>query len=264
MHTIAHHGRETAYRLDDRTSTGPALVCIHGAGATHACWRGQFRLGGAYRIAAVDLSGHGESDDIHAVPGWETLDAYAADAAAVIEATGARIVIGHSMGGAIAIHLATEYNVTLDGIIVIGTGPRLPVHDHILHLAEHDFEALITFLHGPDRLFYDADPATIEASKTAMHSCGGDVTSRDFLTCNAVDLHEHLVQLDVPLAAICGEHDRMTPIEVHERLVSRIDHATLEIIPDAGHVAMLERPTQVNETISQFLEDVTERSARER
>lgn len=252
-HTVAHEGRQTAYRLRDGEGEERATIFVHGAGASHAVWRAQFRLASERPVAAVDLSGHGESADIDAEPGWETISAYASDVLAVIEDVEARFVVGHSLGGAVAIHLAANRTADLDGIGVIGTGPRLPVHRDILHLAATDFEGLVSFLHEPDRLFHDVDETTLDVSREAMHACGQGVTNRDFRTANALDLRGELDRLSIPVLAVCGEHDRLTPVRVHERLVSAVATATLEVIPGAAHVAMLERPDAVNDVLSRFL-----------
>ncbi len=62
--SVDHHGRETAYRYRDAGGEGPTLLCVHGSGGAHGVWRGQFRLADDYPVAALDLSGHGDSDDV--------------------------------------------------------------------------------------------------------------------------------------------------------------------------------------------------------
>lgn len=115
------------------------MVCIHGNGGSHAVWRGQWALAERTPLAAVDLSGHGESEDIEADSGYETLAAYAEDVVAVVEATDCGILVGHSLGGAVALWVAVEYDLPLKGLVLTGTGARLAVLSDLLALLETDY-----------------------------------------------------------------------------------------------------------------------------
>ena len=59
--------------------------------------------------------------------------------------------------------------------------------------------------------------------------------------------------IDCPAAIICGEEDRLCPVELHELMAQRISGASLNIIKDCGHLATLEQPTIVNEVLSDLL-----------
>lgn len=258
IHSITHEGRETTYRERRNDAGGAPVVFVHGTGASHAVWRAQFRLARQHPVIAVDLSGHGESADIDAEPGWETLSAYTSDVEAIVEAEEAEFVVGHSLGGAVALHLAGSRACDLAGIGVIGTGRRLPVHDDILRMAEEDFEALIAFLHAPDRLFHDPDEETVAASSEAMRACGQAVVLRDFLTSDAIDLRTDLESIEPPVLALCGTHDRLTPVHVHANLVEELPNARLQVIDGAAHAPMLEAPTPVNEALQSFFAEPAE------
>ena len=54
-----------------------------------------------FPVAALDLSGHGESDDVDAEPGYTALSAYVDDVLAVAEAVDADVLVGNSLGGAV-------------------------------------------------------------------------------------------------------------------------------------------------------------------
>ena len=90
MDGVTHHGRRTAYRRSDRTDdvTGEggggggsrgtrdegqspgAVLCIHGSGGSAGVWKSQSRLADRRPVVTLDLSGHGESDDVDADPGY--------------------------------------------------------------------------------------------------------------------------------------------------------------------------------------------------
>jgi pimeloyl-ACP methyl ester carboxylesterase len=256
METVTHHGRTTAYRewsRGDSADAGPTVLCVHGSGGSHGVWKAQARLASSFPVVALDLSGHGESDDVDADPGGETLAAYGDDVLAVARETDARILVGNSLGGAVAMTLALERELALDGLVLAGTGARLSVLEDLLVWLDEDFERAVEFLHEPDHLFHDPDERDLERSKAAMHEAGQAVTSRDFRTCHQFDVRDELGDIDAPTLAVVGEHDQLTPRHYHEYLAERIPECRVSVVDDAAHLAMLERPDAFNDVLETFV-----------
>lgn len=264
METVAHHDRETAYqfaggggRSNDgtRSNDGAARVCyVHGSGATHRLWAAQYSPAGpAHPAVALDLSGHGESGDVDTAPGPATLDAYARDVVAVARATGADVLAGNSLGGAVVLHVALETDFDPAALVLAGTGAKLAVREDLRTLLADDFERAVATLHGEDLLFHDADENQLERSRAAMGATGQAVTRRDFLTCHAFDVRERLGDIDVPALAIVGEHDGLTPPEFHEYLAEHLPDCEFATVPAAAHLAMVERPDAFNDRVGEFL-----------
>ena len=97
----------------------PGAVLVHGT-AAHARWWDHVgpQLPAGLRVAALDLSGHGDSDwrELYSLDRWaEEVVAVAADAGI----SGAPFIIGHSLGGTIAIRAGARYGAALAGIVVI-------------------------------------------------------------------------------------------------------------------------------------------------
>lgn len=256
MKRVSHHGRETAYRRSARTDEGPGVLCIHGSGGSSGVWKAQARLGDQTPVTTLDLSDHGESDRCVTESGYEALSAYADDVVAVAEETGDRVLCGSSLGGAVAMVVALDRDIDLDGLILAGTGARLPVLDDLLVWLKTDFERAIEFLHGPDRLFHDVDGDYVEVSEQLMRETGQAVTTRDFRTCHAFDVRDRLDQLTVPALALVGEHDKLTPPHYHESLAEELPNCELGVVEDAAHLAMLEQPAAFNSAISSFLDRI--------
>lgn len=254
MQRVRHHGRETAYRVSDRGGTGPTLLCIHGSGGNHAVWKGQSRLADRYPVASLDLSGHGDSDDVDADPGSESLDAYGMDVEAVAEATGAEVLVGNSLGGAVAMWLAIEREFDPAGLVLAGTGAKLSVLEDLLAWLADDFERAIEFLHAPDRLFHDPGAELLELSRESMEAAGRAVTERDFRTCHTFDVRDRLDRIDAPALAVVGEHDKLTPPRYHEFLADEIPDCGLAHVEGAAHLAMLEQPAAFNAALEEFLD----------
>lgn len=252
METVEHDGRTTAYR-ETAFGDGDPILYVHGAGSDHRVWVEQYGPNGIGPAAAVDLTGHGESDDADLAPGRETLDAYADDVVAVAEATGARTLVGNSMGGAVALWVALERDLPLDALVLCSTGAKLGVDDGLIESLGTAFEAGVEAVHGPDLLFHDADAKTIEQSKALLLETGSAVTVRDFRTCDAFDVRDHLDEVDTPALALTGEYDGMTPPSFTEYLGKHLPHCETTVIPDCAHLPMLERPEPWNSRVRTFL-----------
>ncbi|MFC4357111.1 alpha/beta fold hydrolase [Halobium salinum] len=274
MDGVTHHGRRTVYRRFDRSGgddgdgedTGDrdgnggsepgAMLCIHGSGGSSGVWKAQSRLADRRPVVALDLSGHGESEDVDADPGYGCLSAYADDVVAVARETDARVLVGNSLGGAVAMTVALERggDLDLDGLVLAGTGARLAVLDDLLHWLEGDFERAVEFLHAPDRLFHDPDERYLSESREAMLEAGQAVTSRDFHTCHVFDVRDRLGDVDVPALAVVGEHDQLTPPYYHEFLAEEMPDCDLAVVEDAAHLAMVEQPEAFNAALEEFFE----------
>jgi pimeloyl-ACP methyl ester carboxylesterase len=252
METITHHGRTTAYRRYDRGGDGDPILLVHGSGGSHELWQSQADLAATRPVIALDLSGHGESDDVDAAPGYETLSAYVDDVVAVGRETGARVLCGSSIGGGVALTVVLERGAALDltGLVLTGTGARLAVLDDLLRWLRSDFDRAVEFFLGPNRFFHDPDDRLCSVARSAFHEAGQAVTERDFRTAHEFDVRDRLDAVDVPTLAVVGEHDALTPPWYHERLASAIPTAEWTTIPDAAHLVMLERPAAFNQVVS--------------
>ncbi len=258
MERTSHHGRATAFRRFDRGGDGPPICFIHGSGGTGDVWRAQTRLADRFPVVTLDLSGHGASDDVDAAPGPETLDAYADDVVAVLEAgtesTTPPVLCGNSLGGAVVLWVALERDVDLAGLVLAGTGARLPVLPALLDWLADDFDRAIEFLHGDDRLFHDVPAEYTEVSMATMRACGRSVLERDFRTCDRFDVRDRLPAVEPPALALVGEYDRLTPPAAHDTLADSIPRCERATIEDAAHLAMIEAPVAFNAALASFLD----------
>ena len=264
MDSVRHDGRATAYRVTNRGGgdaprDAAPVLCVHGSGGTHAVWKSQLgRLSSERPVAALDLSGHGDSGDTDADAGPDALDAYARDVFAVAAETDARVLVGNSLGGAVVLRAVLDHGATPDAVVLAGSGAKLAVTDELRRwLAGEDggFERVVEFLHGENLLFHDASERALEFSKRAMRGAGRDVVERDFLTCHAFDVRDRLSEVDVPVLALTGEHDRLTPPKHHEYVAENVSDGEWTTVPDAAHLSMLEAPGAFNDAVSTFLDE---------
>ncbi|MFC7165478.1 alpha/beta fold hydrolase [Halospeciosus flavus] len=254
---VDHDGRTTAFRRTARGADGPPVLFVHGSGGSHRIWKAQLsRLSRDVPVVALDLSGHGDSDDVDTPPGEETLHAYARDVLAVAEETGASVLCGNSLGGAVVLRAVLDHGADPDALVLAGSGAKLTVADPLREWLDDDFERAVAFLHGEDRLFHDPDDRLLELSRDGMEAVGRAVTRRDFLSCHTFDVRDRLDEVTAPTLALTGEHDALTPPAYHEFLAEHVPDAEWTTVPDAAHLAMLENPTAFDEALLGFLDDL--------
>lgn len=252
METVTHDGRTTAYRRTE-FGDGPTVCYIHGAGGSHQMWVEQYGDREGPPAVAVDLSGHGDSDDVATAPGEETLDAYADDVVAVCEATDATVLCGNSMGGAVALWVALERDLDIEALVLADTGAKLGVDAGFLESLSRNFESAVASLHVPDTLFHDPTDDLVEVSKQGLLTTGQADSVRDFETCDCFDARERLDEISTPTLALCGEHDPLTPPQFHEYLAAELPDCEFVELADTAHMPMLERPKRFNELLRSFL-----------
>lgn len=221
------------------------LLFIHGAGCTADVFSAQrAAFGDAH---APNLPGHlceGEPESIAQFA--DALEDYVRE-----HALQTVVLCGHSMGGAIALELALRKPAWLKGAILLGSGARMRVAPAFLDGLANDFETAARMIAG--YFFAESSPERVEQAVELMRRVGQGQTLRDFRACNAFDALERLDGVDIPLLAITGESDKMTPAKFALALADRVPDARARIIPGAGHFVMAERPAETSEAISAFL-----------
>lgn len=234
-----------------RGSTGVPLVFVHGAGDSHLVWNGQLAaLSDIARTYALDLPGHGRS----AGPGRTSVLEYASDVARLLDALELppAIIAGTSMGGAIAQTLALDFPARVRGLVLVGTGAKLRVAPAYLGGLQKDIYMAARLL--VDNYFADgASPFLKEKSFRQLLASGPGIAHGDYAACDAFDIRDRLTAIRVPALIVCGAEDRMTPPKYSEYLAAHLPSAELLIIPNAGHMVMLEQPHALNTAIRLFL-----------
>lgn len=226
------------------------IVLIHGAGGSSATWFMQLKgLSKRFHIVAMDLNGHGGSQDRSEE---DIQSAYLEDIEQFVTQYNDPILGGHSMGGALTQLYALRYPEQLSGIILIGTGARLRVNPMIFELLDNDFEGYIEAL--GTYMFHDGSPMElIETSKHEAKKCSPRVIRRDFEFCNAFDIMQDVASIQIPTLVIVGAEDVMTPIKYADYLHQKIGESHLQVVKNAGHMAMLEQASVVNSIIANWV-----------
>jgi pimeloyl-ACP methyl ester carboxylesterase len=164
------------------------------------------------------------------------------------------VLCGNSLGGAIALEAGLRQVPAVRAIALLGSGARLRVSPAILSGLCDDFEQTAAQIAA--WMFADPTPERTAAALASIRSVGRDQTLRDFVACDGFDVTERLPELLVPLLALTGERDVMTPPKYAQLLVDRVPRGELRIVPGAGHLVMIERSTETNDAIASFVQQV--------
>jgi pimeloyl-ACP methyl ester carboxylesterase len=254
------------------------VVLLPGWGVSAFTYRHQLPFLGAagYRAAAVDLKGHGFSDKPMG-RGEYTFEAMASHAEEVLEAVanGPPVVVGQSMAGALAIHLATSRRDIVAAQVLIGPVGLgvIPFIRATVLLTPRGADAVAPHLARRSvvraglRLAY-GDPRRI--TEDTVDEYWAPAQFPEFARALRALVHDFrwapfpdpvLAMLDERTLVVLGARDRL--VRDSERRARRLAGPTVVVVEDAGHAVNEERPDAVNTAILTFLgrlADVTNRT----
>jgi len=227
----------------------PTLVFIHGAGGNRKSWHYQWlALKEKYSLITLDLPGHGKSTAL----GAQQVSAYSQALIQLLEELKPVkiVLIGHSMGGAIAMTTALSRPEMVAGLILVGTGAKLRVLPAIMDTLAQDIfpEEIIHCAYGSQ-----ASPELIAGGRQEWQQTPCSITLGDFQACNSFDVSGELNNIVCPTLIICGDEDQLTPVKYSLSLCQQITGSSLAVIPLAGHMVMLEQSDSTNQIMQQFL-----------
>ena len=215
------------------------LVCLHGAGCTGAVFRSQLEA----------------FPDLHApqLPPCKTVEAFANAVVEYVERNRLSDVVmcGHSLGAMVAIETALRKPVWLRAIVAFGGGLHLTVAPAIFQMLETDFDAAAKRIAG--YMFANRDDVHVAQIADSIRATGQNAVISAFRACDSYDVTRRAESIAVPLLALTGDQDRMTPPALAQALVDRVPGAQARIIAGAGHMVMLEAPGDTNDALRSFV-----------
>jgi pimeloyl-ACP methyl ester carboxylesterase len=256
--TVVTPGGQVGIRRWGRAD--PAVVLVHGAGGNRASLS---RLGDALATrdvptVAVSLPGR-DGTDGPAAASVAQAAAWLARALPMLAPSGT-VVLGHSMGGGIAIELTLTDPSLVDGLVLVATGARLRVLPAILESTRRtadeggDVGALEAGIVVPE-----ASDDVREQVADAARRTDPAVVPVDWASTDGFDRLHDLAGVDVPALVAVGDRDTLTPPKYARWLVDHIADAELLEVPGAGHWLPAERPDLLAGAVDAFVRRVHER-----
>jgi pimeloyl-ACP methyl ester carboxylesterase len=277
LHFRTIHGYRRAFRV---AGEGPAILLIHGIGDNSVTWEEvQTKLAQRFTVIAPDLLGHGKSDKPRAD---YSVAAYANGMRDLLAVLGMdRVtVVGHSLGGGIAMQMAYQYPHLVERIVLVGSGGVTTDVSIGLRLAALPM--------GSEALTVLRVPGTLPALKLAARAVGAVLGSakvtrdlpdairlltrlQDKAALSAfsrtlravVDGRGQLVTMldrsylmhSVPVQLIWGADDLIIPVSHALLAHSEIPASRLAIFENSGHMPFHDHPGRFVDVIERFVEE---------
>lgn len=268
------HGYRRAFI---HTGHGPALLLIHGIGDSSETWRGVIpRLAEHFTVIAPDLLGHGRSDKPRAD---YSVAAYANAMRDLISVLGVdRVtVVGHSLGGGVAMQFAYQYPERCERMVLVASGGVCPEVNPLLRLAaapNSDLALRLMHMSAARKVTHwafellrllDADVSIDAADLMRGFDTLPDLTSRRaFLRAlrSVVDWRgQAITMLDrcyltqgMPTLLIWGTRDGVIPAHHAQIAHAAMPGSKLELFEGAGHFPFRQTPERFLSVLTQFLE----------
>ncbi|MDQ6933604.1 MAG: alpha/beta hydrolase [Candidatus Eremiobacteraeota bacterium] len=221
------------------------LLCIHGAGFTGRVFDAQREIDSQFR--APNLPGHQSPGEPASVDDFaDYVEEYIKD-----QELDTIVLCGHSLGGAIALQLALRGLPQIQALVLLGSGARLRVAPQFMQGLQDDFESTAGKI--TSALFADRTSPLAAEARRSFAVVGQAQTLRDFAACNSFDATARLCTMHVPVLAMTGKHDVMTPPKYAQSLAAAVPDGSCIIIEDAGHMVMQERPAETNLALQKFV-----------
>jgi pimeloyl-ACP methyl ester carboxylesterase len=242
--------------------TYPAILFVHGFPLDHELWRPQLARLTRWRCIAPDLRGFTGGA---APAGGYSMSVYADDLVGVLDRAGIDRAVwcGLSMGGYILFEVLRRHPERVRGVMLCDTKAEPDTaegkagRDELVRVAERDGAAAIA-----ERLLPKLLGATTRAQRPEVVATVRAMASR-LLVPGLVgalramrdrpDSAPLLEQISVPALVLGGSEDEVSPAAGMRAMAQRIREATYVEVPEAGHLAPLERPELVNEALEDFL-----------
>jgi pimeloyl-ACP methyl ester carboxylesterase len=246
IHYLLHEGGRT---------TKPSLVLIHGCGGDHLSWPPEIRRLPETRVYSLDLPGHGKSEG----PGCQSVFEYAEHVIGFMNEAGlSRAVhVGYGMGGAIALTLTIAHPDRVAGIVLISSGPSLPIAVSLLENAANPATVTLAIQNLLELMRIPQDAKQLkDKTLKQLSSIRPTLFHGDLRACDQFDVTTRLDAIQTPVLVLCGTNDLLTPRRYSEILVGKIRGAAMQTIDGAGHLVMLEQPRRVSALLSVFLKAI--------
>ncbi len=256
----------TKYRLHYvQHGCGPPVIFLHGLSFDNRMWQPQYEsFQEDFMAIGIDFRGHGFSD----APDIEySLDTYVADVSALMNSLHlpSAILVGLSMGGAVALEFAHRYPQRVQAMVLASSA----MNGHVWSTAWQETTRKVCNAQNMKTLrmnlrkYWLRDPmfAGIRRRREygeLLQSMATAFSGKPILNANQKNgrssaIRSHLNSINCPICIINGEKDRLDFREIARQLASELHRVEWHPLDDIGHMVNLEDPEQFNQIVKNFL-----------
>jgi len=257
MSVIIINNNEIFYeRNENFDSSKDTILFIHGAGQSSLTWEYQletFSKNENLNFIIPDLPGHGNSKG----SGLTSIEHYADFTQKFIASLDLNsvIIVGHSMGGAIAQLIALENPEYLKAIVLVCTGAWMRVSKESMISINNNYAYFCNM--APTRAFSEHSDEGLKVKfSERLLSTPKNFVYQDLKACDEFDISDRIINIKIPTLIIGAELDLMTPPKYSEYLHHQIHDSELVIVNDSGHFVMQEKPDEFKCVILKFIDNL--------
>lgn len=254
--------------------TGTPIIMIHGLAASLHDWNDLIPelSGNGYASYALDLLGHGESPKLDSrAYQMDWIFEHFSNWMRSLRLTEPAILIGHSLGGYVALEYARRVSAWTRGLVLVNpfySRSQLPALLRTTY--DHSNWSSLVVGRTPEwlfRFFVDLSSVATGHSVGSLHSLPEKTRAQTALDYkrtapgvyhlpNAIaDMTPHLHEINTPTLVVWGDRDQTLDAASFPRLVSRLPKARGEVLR-AGHVPHQSHVPAFNELVMKFLKDL--------
>ncbi len=241
------------------------IIFVHAFPHDNRMWKKQVDFFSKYYfVITYDIRGFGESWQIN---GQFTMEMFADDLLAIVNGLYLKkpIVAGLSMGGYIILRTLQKNINLFSAVVLCDTRPEADDNAGKLKRSNAIYD-----IHNNGVERYSEEfvknclwDENIKINQELLENAVQIVTSQSEIgvkgallaMLSRLDLTEFLSKITIPTLVLCGEHDKITPIELMEGMANKIPNSKFVVVPNSGHMSNMENPNFVNQTILSFLEE---------
>ena len=274
-HTITGGGGTRLHLVETGNPRGQAVLFIHGFSQCWLAWERQLSsdLARDYRLIAMDMRGHGESDKPR--ESYEDSRLWADDVDACIRELNIDrpILCGWSYGPLVVLDYVRHYGeAQIGGLHFVGAITKLG-SEAALSVLTPEILALVPglFASGVDesigslesfvRMCFAREPSRSDLYTMLGYNACVPPVVRQALFSRILDNDDLLPAIRTPVLITHGAADAVVKREAVEQLRAGIPHARVHVIPDTGHAVFWDDAVSFNEELRNFCEEVRTSSA---
>ncbi len=250
------------------------LICLHGLFGNSNNWRRicySPSIRDKRRSLCVDLRNHGDSDHHISMKYSEMAEDVIrhADSLGISKFT----VLGHSMGGKVAMALSTRFSDRIDGIVIVDSAPKdhsddINIYGNTKEIVEKVsrlqlegksrrkiLEELKEMFNGSVANLLNTNFSYVGTDSDNIMWRSNIIAIRDCYDMLVGYEHSELT-CDKPATVIFGEKSHIFPLEIYRRLYPNIKDSDVSMIAGAGHWVHADKPDEVCSAIANFLDRV--------